>query len=585
MAQGQWGLALLVFIGGLAAATGMVIVATITLSTMVCNDLIMPALLNIKRLRLDAVDDLTGLLLGIRRGAIVAILLLGYLYYRLIGESYALVSIGLVSFVAAAQFAPSILLGLYWRQATRLGATIGLAAGFLTWCYTLLLPALARSGWLSDSYIEHGPAGIALLKPYELFGLTGLDIISHAVFWSLLLNTGLLVVVSLFSRPSALETIQADQFVRALDTDRPGRELSIWRGTATVGELRRLAERFMGVERTNSALAGFSAERKTPLADTDRAHPLLVAHIERLLAGAVGAASAKAVVSSAVQGEALSVDALMSILDETSQVIEYSHRLEEKSAELEAATRELTAANARLKELDRLKDEFVSTVSHELRTPLTSIRAFLEILHDDPELPVEDRQRFLKTVVGESERLTRLINDVLDLSRIEAGRMHWDMQDIDLVDVVNSATAAVTQLFAERDIALDTRLEEPALPLHADADRLVQVVINLLSNAGKFCESGTGRVIIDAARNDDIVTVTVTDNGPGIAPDELAHIFDRFHQISDAQRGKPAGSGLGLAICQRIVEHHGGTMQATSTLGQGASFRFDLPAGHRGADQ
>src|SRR5918997_659757 len=150
-------LALFAFIGGLSAATGMVIVETIALSTMVCNDLVMPVLLRLKALRLNERADLTGLLLGIRRGAIVLILLLGYLYFKLAGEAYALVSIGLISFAAVAQFAPVVLGGIFWKGGTARGAMAGLIAGFAVWCYTLLLPAFARSEWLPIGFLEHGP--------------------------------------------------------------------------------------------------------------------------------------------------------------------------------------------------------------------------------------------------------------------------------------------------------------------------------------------------------------------------------------------------------------------------------------------
>src|SRR5262245_63689448 len=163
MAEKQEALALLVFIGGLSAATGMVIVETIALSTMVCNDLVMPVLLRMRSLRLNERHDLTGLLLGIRRGAIVLVLLLGYLYFKLAGEAYALVSIGLISFAAVAQFAPVVLGGIFWKGATRRGAIAGLLAGFAVWLYTLMIPALARSGWLPISILGEGPWGIELL--------------------------------------------------------------------------------------------------------------------------------------------------------------------------------------------------------------------------------------------------------------------------------------------------------------------------------------------------------------------------------------------------------------------------------------
>jgi Na+/proline symporter len=203
MAEQQELLALLVFIGGLSAATGMVIVETIALSTMVCNDLVMPVLLRMRSLRLNERADLTGLLLGIRRGAIVLILLLGYLYFKLAGEAYALVSIGLISFAAVAQFAPVVLGGIFWKGATRRGAIAGLVAGFAVWFYTLLLPALARSGWLPISILEEGPWGLELFRPLELFGLDGLDQITHAMIWSMIANIGAYVGVSLAAGPRA----------------------------------------------------------------------------------------------------------------------------------------------------------------------------------------------------------------------------------------------------------------------------------------------------------------------------------------------------------------------------------------------
>ncbi|MGH8355085.1 MAG: histidine kinase, partial [Pseudomonas sp.] len=209
----QEALALLVFIGGVSAATGMVIVESIALSTMVCNDLVMPVLLRIKALHLAEREDLSGLLLAIRRGTIVVGLLLGYAYYRLAGEAYALVSIGLISFAAVAQFAPALLGGIYWKGGTRAGALAGLGAGFLVWAYTLMLPAFARSGWLPLGLLEQGPFAIALLRPLSLFGLEGLDEITHAILWSMLANVGAYLGVSILSEQSAVEQTQATLFV------------------------------------------------------------------------------------------------------------------------------------------------------------------------------------------------------------------------------------------------------------------------------------------------------------------------------------------------------------------------------------
>ncbi len=576
MAERQEGLALFVFIGGLSAATGMVIVATVAIATMVSNDLVIPLLLRIRYRALDRRADVSRLLLGIRRGTIVVVLLLGYLYFRLIGESYALVTIGLVSFCAAAQFAPPILLGIYWKGATRRGAIAGLCAGSLVWAYTLLLPGIALSGWLPAAFIEHGPFGIEALRPYGLFGVDDFDPITHALFWSMLANAGLLVGISLFSVPSPLEQLQANHFVDVFRRGGRDEAAALWRGTASVAELQALISRYLGEAATQAAFAGYARDTGVEATAGEAASPQLLHFAERLRGGAIGAASARIVISSVAKGEALSIDGVMEILDETSQVMEYSRRLEQKSRELETATRELREANERLQELDRLKDEFVSTVSHELRTPLTSIRAFSEILQSNPDLDVEQRGQFLDIVVKETERLSRLINDVLDLAKIESGRFDWRMETLDLNGVVRDSVAAVSQLFEERAIRVDVELPDEAVDAEADRDRLMQVVINLLSNAAKFCTAGEGAVRVRLAREGRRARIEVADNGPGIPAGELERVFEKFHQVSDQQRGKPEGSGLGLTISQRIVAHHGGRIEVRSTPGQGTTFSFDL---------
>ncbi|MBC8317327.1 MAG: histidine kinase [Desulfobulbaceae bacterium] len=563
--------ALFVYLGGLSAATGMVIVATIALSTMVCNDLVMPVLLRIRFLQRS---DLSSVLLPIRRGSILVILLLGYVFFRLIGESYALVTLGLVSFAAAAQFAPVILIGIYWKGASRRGAIAGLLAGFAVWTYTLLVPSFVKSGWIATSILESGPFGIELLGPYHLFGLNMFDPLTHSVFWSMLANVGLLVGVSLFDRQNAMERLQAAHFVdvfRHEDID-----TGLWSGTTTVAELKGLVGRFIGVEQTDKAFSEYAAEHDFDVKTKALADANLVGFAERKLAGAIGSASARVMISSVVKGEEISIEGLMKILDETSQVIEYSHRLEEKSRELEKATAELRAANKRLTELDRLKDEFVSTVTHELRTPLTSVRAFSEILRDNPALPLEERQKFLDIIVKESERLTRLINQVLDLAKIESGSAEWTRECVDLNEVVEEASSSISQLFHENSIHLEEIVPEGAVFVMADRDRLIQVVINLMSNAVKFCEPGTGQVTIRLSTLPGKVRVEVVDNGPGIHPDEQERIFEKFHQLKGLRDEKPRGSGLGLTICHRIIKHHGGHIWVESKPGAGSKFIFEL---------
>ena len=244
---------------------------------------------------------------------------------------------------------------------------------------------------------------------------------------------------------------------------------------------------------------------------------------------------------------------------------------------LEEATTELRAANERLRELDRLKDDFISTVTHELRTPLTSIRSFSEILRDNPDLDVGERSRFLTIVIKESERLTRLINELLDLAKIESGKTEWNMVDVDLREVVEESVAATSQLYRDRQIALDLDLPPAVTPILADRDRLVQVMINLLSNACKFCSREAGRVRIVLSQERGYLRVDVADNGLGISAGDHEIIFEKFRQVSDTLTDKPQGTGLGLPICRQIVGRCGGRLWVESELGSGATFSFTLP--------
>src|SRR5512134_871977 len=570
-------LALFAFIGGLSAATGMVIVETIALSTMVCNDLVMPVALRMKGLRLTERRDLSGLLLGIRRGAIVLILVLGYLYFYLAGEAYALVSIGLISFSAVAQFAPAIIGGIFWKGGTRAGAVCGLGAGFLVWLYTLLLPSFAKSGWLPIGFLSEGMFGIDLLKPQQLFGLSGLDDIAHCLFWSMLANIGCYVGVSLAKGPSAAEHGQATVFVDALRHSGATAGQRLWRGSASVKDLLALLGRFLGPERAQEAFESYARARGARSVEDLAADASLVHHAESLLAGAIGSASARVMVASAVAEEPLGLDEVINIIDEASQVLAYSRQLEQKSRELEAASQELRDANQRLQELDRLKDDFISTVTHELRTPLTSIRAFSEILNDNPDLDTPQRRRFLGIVIKESERLTRLINQVLDLAKIESGNAEWHTSEIDMREVVEDSLTSVSQLLKENGVQLDVSLPQELPSIVADRDRLMQVMLNLLSNAAKFCKRPGGRVSIALARQDGFLRVDVTDNGIGISESDKEIVFEKFRQVGDTLTNRPQGTGLGLPICRQIINHFGGRLWVQSQPGEGATFSFTLP--------
>jgi len=286
-------------------------------------------------------------------------------------------------------------------------------------------------------------------------------------------------------------------------------------------------------------------------------------------------------IASVLREEMHDIDEVMQILDEASQLVVYSRQLEEKSQQLEAATAELTAANERLKELDKMKDDFVSTVSHEFRTPLTSIRSFSEIVHDNPDLGIEQRNEFLNIIVQESERLTRLINDILDLAKMEAGKTEWQMQEIAPKQVIDNALAAMAGLLAKNPhIRFETHIADDLPNVFVDADRLTQVLVNLISNAVKFCNRENGLVSITARPEGASLRVDVSDNGIGIAKKDRRKVFERFQQAGDTLIDKPQGTGLGLPICLHIVERFGGQIWFESELGKGSTFSFRIPSAH-----
>jgi len=563
-------LTMLVFIGGMSAATGMVIVETIALSTMISNNLVMPILLHIPSLKLTERQDLSTWLIAIRHAAIVITILLGYIYFRQTAEYYPLVAIGLVSFAAVAQFAPALLGGIYWKGGTRKGALSGLVTGIVVWLYTLVLPTMTDAGLLPHSFIEQGLFGQSWLRPFHLFGLTGFDSISHGVFWSLLANTGAFVGVSLFSRQSPLEHSQAAMFVDVYHLSRETEESMVWRGTALVPDLRTMLERFLGKQRTEEALEEYARDRNINWNLAYNADASFVNFVEKLLAGAIGSASARVMVSTVVKEELLGIQEVMDIVDETRQVIIYSRKLEK-------ASQDLKAANERLQELDKLKDEFISTVTHELRTPLTAIQSIAEILRDYPETDKVEQRNFLSIMINEIHRLSRLINQVLDFQKIESGRMHWQVRPLNMINVIQDSVDATRQLVTDKELLMTVNLPESVPIITGDRDKLIQAMVNLISNAVKFCDATEGKIQISLANRNDTLHLCVEDNGIGISEKDQGVIFQQFRQISPSGRGRPQGSGLGLAITKRIVEFHAGRISIESTPGMGAAFRIELP--------
>ncbi len=218
----------------------------------------------------------------------------------------------------------------------------------------------------------------------------------------------------------------------------------------------------------------------------------------------------------------------------------------------------------------------MSSVTHELRTPLTSIRALSEMMAEDPDMPAEQRQQFLGIVVAETERLSRLVNQVLDMAKIESGHAEWRNADVDMGQLLAQSVQTTSEMFRERGASVQLRVPEWPVILRADPDRLTQVMLNLLSNAAKFVPAVAGRVEVVLTTDAQGLTVAVSDNGPGVPVQQQALIFEKFRQGGDESH-RPQGTGLGLPISRQIVEHFGGRMWIDSVPGQGARFAFYLP--------
>jgi PAS domain S-box-containing protein len=323
--NGHPAIALLAFVGGLSAGTAMVIVVSVALSTMISNDLLMPMLMRIRRLGLEAHADLSAWVLGCRRFAIGLLAMLAFAFYRSGGGSDTLASYGLLAFSAVAQFAPAMIASLYWRNASLDGVAWGLAGGFATWLYTLLLPQLALAGWIGGEFLHNGPFGFAPLAPQALLGVGGPDPLTHGTLWSLLVNCALLIGVSLRRRPHLRERLQATAYLDPYAQRASATEELV--PHVHQRDLMELAQRIVGREAAGSAFADFHARQSRAFVADAPADRRLLQFTERLLGGAVGAGSARVMLTSVLRGSGLELGEVVSVLDETSQQLRFNREL------------------------------------------------------------------------------------------------------------------------------------------------------------------------------------------------------------------------------------------------------------------
>jgi len=488
-------LSLLVFMGGFTAALGMITVSAIAIATMITNHLILPLIGWFRPL-----GFLRRRLLFCRWAAVAAFISLGYWSQQLVAVPYMLGNIGVMSFVAVLQFGPALLGGIFWRRGNLAGARLGLSAGFLVWVYTLLVPACAKSGWISQTILDTGLFGLGLLRPEHLFGVMQLDHITHSVFWSMFFNVGLYVIGSLAFKQSIEEQRHVHEFVgaseqtyrRRANADREPRIPLEEKRTIIAGMLRQFFTRRRAEELTELCISAAGVGGGSRVSVTELAE--IQTEIEKILTGALGAAEARRAVKDAgvftysenrelseVYGEILAE--LKVTPEQLTRKVDYYRERErlltnyasELEKQVELRTRALQAANEEL-------EAFAYSVSHDLRAPLRSLDGFSLALLEDYEDKLDDEGRdFLNRLRSASQRMGQLIDALLKLSRVTRSAMSTEI--VPLSEMASHIAAELREMDPSRNVHF--RIAE-GLTVKGD-ERLLRVAMeNLLSNAWKF---------------------------------------------------------------------------------------------------
>ncbi len=567
-------LATLVFLGGFAAATGMIIVETIAVSTMLSNNIIIPIVVG--RLKGFKTSKIQKFILFCKRISIPIVLFSAYIYMLIIGDDYILVEIGLISFVGIVQLAPSFFGGMFWKTANKNGTVAGLVVGFIIWYFTLLYPTFISSGLIGDmAILSEGLFGYSALKPYAFLGLEGLNKISHGFFWSIGFNLIFYVLGSLATLPKGIELQQANKFITLMDDFDSNRFRNKY-NQIQFNQLYELIIKFLGAETTNRAIKKYDKTYK----NYDIVDIGFIDYMENILSDYIGNISARIVISKLLNEEPLSRNELVKILEETKEAISYSKQLEIKSEELVEIQKSLVLTNKKLKEIDNLKDEFILTISHELRTPITAIRLLSEMLFKNPNQYKLQSTEFLKTIVQESERLSNLIDDTLLHEQLELGNIDWEFQDCYIDQIISNTIKTVSPIAEKLNLLIKNETLEEMVLVYADSTHLERVFINIFTNAIKFYDPNKNNhfIHITYLLNKEDIQIIIEDNGIGIAKENHQKIFNTFVQIQDEiLRTKPKGSGLGLSIVSKIIQRHNGTIAVESRLKKYTKFLITLP--------
>ena len=565
----RW-IAIVVFVGGLAAISGMIIVSMISLSIMMSNNIFLPTLLKFDKQVKYYLADMNSRLLTLRRLMILTVMLVSYGFYGLFSIHYSIVSVGLISFAGIAQIAPMVFLGLYWKGVTRTGAIVGFTVGVLVWGFTLPVAHLCEIGLLPTQWLSEGLGNINWLNPSQLLGLSGFNRISHGAFWSLSLNLLTTIGVSVYTKQSTLEASQSDIFVhpeKYYKSDMPA--TPFYRREGNLKEIIFYLNQILGEKRVDILLTEYFGHSKTSqyptVADTE-----LINYLESFISGALGTASANLVFNQLVKASPVDQDTVIKVLDQTYQMYQFNQKLQQTSESLHQKTKELKSANDQLRQLDELKDMFVSNVTHELRTPITSIKSMLDLMQRY-DMSESEKLEFLQLISAESDRMALLVNQVLDLRKAEITQPN-DLVSIDLATFLQELINTMQPLAGARKMILHTDHQRDLW--HTDPQKLRQILTNLISNAIKFTDDISGQIHIKSSLHSDL-TLDVEDNGAGIPESDLTKVFDRFYQVK--RNTKSGGTGLGLPICKAVAEQLGGTIQIKSKLNAWTMVRVKLP--------
>ncbi|MBY7911416.1 PAS-domain containing protein [Vibrio fluvialis] len=692
MSVGAEDIALLAFLGGTSAASGMVIVSTIALAIMVSNDLVMPLLLRRMRLSQRNHRHFSGLLVIIRRTLILLLLLGAWGFYLALDTIPSLSAIGFLSFSAITQFAPALIGGMYWREGNRKGVYVGLAVGFTLWLITLMTATNMLAGDEQSNIL------LWLITPPDVLGSMGLKNSDWGMILSVSLNALCYVLVSWGTRSSLSERLQSAAFV---GTPLPENEnMSLYQSRVTVGELEMLASRFVGRTRVRAAFTQYWGQQRETLMPNQQAPSTLIRHTERVLAGVFGASSAKLVLTSALQGRNMQLEEVATIVDEASELYDFSRgllqgaiehigqgiavvdkqlrlvawnqrylelfdfplgliqvgrpiadvirhnaeqglcgpgdpedhvrrrvyhleqgsrhtssrvrpdgrvievqgnpmpgggfvmsftditvfrdaeqtlkeanenleeRVLERTRELEKLNKQLVSATQRSERESQSKSRFLAAVSHDLMQPLNAARLFAsslaEVARDDE---VKRLSHHIESALSAAEDL---IGDLLDISRLESGKLEIHPQSFAIKDVLANLNAEFSALARQQGV--DFCMVPSSLYVRSDPKLLRRVVQNFLTNAFRY--NPKGKVLLGVRRINGKVRIDVWDNGIGIEEDKQQEIFEEFNRGGQVRSDQ--GLGLGLAISKGIAHVLGHEISMRSWPGRGSVFSLTL---------